>query len=89
MKTIEELTESVKQAWEAERVEVREINAGDWRHCVTVVGGKSLYYQACARSTVFPAATIEDACAYALDAAPNESLAELKERFARDWEKRA
>jgi hypothetical protein len=89
MKTVEELTESVKQAWEAERVEVREINAGDWRCCVTVVGGKSLYHQACARSTVFPAATIEDACAYALDAAPNESLAELKERFARDWEKRA
>ena len=88
--SIEDKLESIKQAWEAESVEVFEIEGGSpWRHCVKVSGGKSLYYKAGARSTLFPALTVEEAMAEALDKAPKESLAELKERFALGWEERA
>lgn len=90
MKTLEELTEDVRQAWEAETVTLREMDPwpSPWRFLVEVTGGKSLYYMSGARSTVFSGAeSAEQALEHALEQAPKESLAELREFRRREWEK--
>lgn len=85
--TIEELREEVRETWEAKSVEDWSMPSGP--HAVKVVGGKSLYYQVGAYSTVFIDSTIDGAFRQALEAAPKESLAELKAKFMEGWEERA
>jgi hypothetical protein len=91
VKTIEELRELVRQAWEAESVILWTLPSPSPRpHCVEIKGGKSLFYMSGAYSTVFPGAESEErALEHAFDQAPKGTLAELRERRARDWEKRA
>lgn len=92
MTDLDELRELVRQAWEAENVRSWELEGSHspWRYCVEIKGGKSPFYMSGAYSTVFPGAESEErALEHAFDQAPKGTLAELRERFARDWEKRA
>lgn len=91
MTDLDELRELVRQAWEAKEVILWTLPAPSPRpHCVEIKGGKSLFYMSGACSTVFPGAESEErALEHAFDQAPEGSLAELRERYARDWEKRA
>jgi len=91
---LDELRELVRQAWEAKSVVLWTLpspsSPAPRPYCVEIKGGKSMFYMSGAYSTVFPGAESEErALEHAFDQAPKESLAELRERRARDGEKRA